>query len=192
MNRLHTTLCLVLLVLPQMAMSGEHETLDSNTAFFDGISQSYTIRAPHGFWMETYDAGYDGYSLAFVPDGESFEMASTMIALTLYRSDKVMLAEIMKSDSAAVTEQFGAGVASWEVDSVRNFNGETLVTRFFTDKTAFLPVIMMSYYDGGTETLVFELHITKSGLPRFLAESVFTDCVLGFKVLPKKELPLGD
>ncbi|MFH1687939.1 MAG: hypothetical protein ABIE70_10535 [bacterium] len=188
MNRIITALCLTALAATQTAAADKNETLDSNSAFFEGVDQSYTVRAPKGFWMETDNSGYDGYSLAFVPDGESYESASTMIGVTLYRTDDIATGDLIRTDSTAVMEQFGQDVVSWAVDSVRSFNGEVLATRFYDNKTAFLPLVMISYYDGGTEALVFELHITPSGLPRFLAESVFTDCVQNFKVLPMREL----
>jgi hypothetical protein len=87
-----------------------------------------------------------------------------------------------------VRAHFGPGVELWPVDNVENFGGQLMPTIYVNDSGRFLPLVMLSYWDGGAETVVFELMITENGLPRYLAEAVYTQCLRTFKAMPKRKI----
>ncbi len=176
------TICLI---APSALAEDSQYALDSNVAFFEGQSRSYVIRAPRNFVMLIDEAGYDGYSLAFVPAKEDYATASTTVGVTYYELGENKFADALNADTAALRNHFGPGLVMRPVDSVRNFAGEALITFFLDDKSRFVPAVMVAYYDGGTEMLIFELSITEDGLPRFVAEGLFTECLTRFKVLRK-------
>ncbi len=159
--------------------------LDSNVAFFEGETRSYVIRAPRNFVMVTDEATDDGYSLAFVPAKETYATAAATVGVTYYKLTENEFTDVLDSDTAAMRNHYGPGLVMRPVDSVRNFVGEILTTFYLDDKSRFIPAVMAAYYDGGTEMLIFELNITEDGLPRFVAEGLFTECLTRFKVLRK-------
>ena len=73
------------------------------------------------------------------------------------------------------------------MDSVFAGSGQVIQTFFINDTTRFIPNVMISYYNGQTEMLVFELVITDQAA-RIKAEDVFVECLEKLKVLPIGEL----
>ena len=167
---------------------GATATLDSSTAFFEGAQFNYIIPPPRGYEMLTAPAQRDGYSLAFVPKGEPYESASAFIAVTLYRALGHNLEDFVRSDTAAARAQFGAALEMWSEDSVRNFAGTPMKTIFFENKYRFIPLVMISYFNGDGDILIFELQIADGGMPRFTATQTFVDFLSYFKALRRKTL----
>ncbi len=178
------TTLLVVMMLP-IAASAEDFVLDSNTAFFEGEVYNYIVPAPRGFRMVTEPALADGFSLAFIPENEPYDKASITIAVSYLKLAGGTLDDVIAADTSAAREYFGEGMISWPVDSLRCFNGQTLRSYFFDNTTEFLPLVMMSYFNGRTDMVVFELYIEEDKLPRFQATELYTKCISLFRALKK-------
>ncbi len=180
---------LVLAALVASVAASEPEYfLDSNTAFYEGASVSYVIAPPAEFKLVVDRALDDGYSMAFIPEHDSYDSASVMITATFYRLTENTFDEILTADTIALREHYDPKLIIRPVDSVFLFSGDPIKTYYVDDKTRFIPTVMVSYYDSGDEILIFELTISASGLPRFLAERVYTSFLERVKVLKKGTL----
>ena len=179
-------LCLVLALMTSAAP--QEYVLDSNTAFYEGETQNYVAPPPPNFRLVTTEAANDGYSFAFIPVRDTYDSASLMITATIYRLTESGFDEVLTADTTALREHYGPELIVRPVDSVFLFNGDPTRTFYVDAKTRFIPTVMVSYCDGGSEIVIFELNIADGGLPRFLAESIFTRCLQHVKVLKKGEL----
>jgi hypothetical protein len=173
------------LVCSSAVLASEEFVLDSNTAFFEGEVYNYVIPAPRGFRMVVDTAMNDGYSLAFTPEDEPYDQASMMIAVSLLRTKGGSVEDVILADTSAARQHFGEDMVCWPVDSVRCFSGETLKGFFFDNKSQPQSLVMMSYFDGGSDVVVFELHVAENSLPRFQATEIYTRCISLFKALKK-------
>ncbi len=162
--------------------------LDSNTAFYEGETQNYVAPPPPNFRLVTTEAAIDGYSFAFIPEHDSYDSASVMITATIYRLTESGFDGVLTADTTALRKHYGPKLIVRPVDSLVLFNGDPTRTFYVDDKTRFIPTVMVSYCDGGSEIVIFELNIVDGGLPRFLAESIFTSCLQHVKVLKKGSL----
>jgi hypothetical protein len=161
--------------------------VDSNAAFYEGEKLNYVIYPPDGYKMVDYPAVQDGYSFAFIPRGQDYEDADLMIGVNIFKIRGMTFQEALAADTASVHKHYGANTVIWTVDSVFIRNGETIPTFYINDTTGFIPNVMMSYYDGNTEMVIFELVITDR-VARFKAEEVYVECLERFKVLQVGEL----
>ncbi|MDH4156737.1 MAG: hypothetical protein OEW00_05620 [candidate division Zixibacteria bacterium] len=176
--------------LPEAGNTGQF--LDSNTAFYQGSAYDYVVYAPAGFVMVIQEPIIDGYSLAFVPETDRYDSCGVMITAVFYdlaRHEKTgqVFEKILSSDTADMRRHYGENLVFRSVDSVLNANDEIIPTLYLEDKTRFIPNVMVSYYDGDTEMLIFELSIGE-GYPRFLAEGVYIECLRKFKRLKHGQL----
>ncbi len=176
--------------LPEADNAGQF--LDSNTAYYRGKLYDYVVYAPDGFVMVIEEPIKDGYSLAFVPETDRYDSCGIMITAVFYdlaRHKKTghSFERIVSSDTADMRRHYGENLVFRSVDSVLNANDEDIPTLYLEDKTRFIPNVMVSHYDGGTEMLIFELSIGE-GYPRFLAEGVYLECLRKFKRLKHGQL----
>ncbi|MBU8932757.1 MAG: hypothetical protein KOO62_02005 [candidate division Zixibacteria bacterium] len=166
-------------------------TLDSNTAFYEGRDTNYILSPPRGFGMEVETAQAAGYSFAFVPDKQSFDSADILIGATIYNlastENSVTFETVMTEDTARLRAHYGEHLLIWPVDSMMNFRGDIVPTFYFNDPQRFIPTVLVSYYDGGTEAIILELNISDR-TNRVGAERVFETCLNYFKVLKRKEV----
>ncbi len=65
---------------------------------------------------------------------------------------------------------------------MRNALDEIIPTVYVNDPASFVPTVMVSYYDGGSEVIILELIISPRQ-PRFQAEAVFETALRRFKPL---------
>jgi len=180
----------VLVTLPGLVGAIEAEsTLDSNTAVHEGKDLIYMMRPPAGFQLITEAAAADGYSIAFIPEGEPYDSATTTIAVTIFTIGKNPFWQLVMADTMALRRHFGPTADIRAIDSVANFDGRRLESVYINDPTRFIPNVSFSYFDGGSEVVIFELIITERGIPRFLAESLYYECILAFKTLPRRDEP---
>ena len=160
--------------------------LDSNTAFFPGQTQSYVLAPPSGFRLDTDGAAREGYSLAFIPDQQDYYEADIAIAATFLTEPdtdaNIPFTRTVEADTASISEYYGPFTEIWPVDSMFNASGEIVPTVYVNNDSSFIPTVLVSYYDGGTEMLILELIISDTQ-PRFRAEAVFEEMLLRFKVL---------
>ena len=82
---------------------------------------------------------------------------------------------------------YGPAITIQPVAPIPNRTGASLTTFYLNDTTAFLPHVMVSYFDGGTELVIFELVIDED-VVRVKAEDVFIACLQQFKTLRRGEL----
>jgi len=170
-------------------------TLDNNTAFFEGETVSYIISPPSGYVMVMDDAIADGYSFAFIPDGENYDSATVRIGIHIFRikeeqKSKFTIDDVISEDTSGIREHFGPSIIIREVDSVITKSGFAVRNFFLNDTTVFIPNVMMSYLHGGSEILIFDLSIILD-YPRFMAEQVYMECLENLKVLVKGKLETG-
>ena len=191
MRSLSLTLMLCLVLASAISATPPEYVLDSNTAFYEGETQNYVVPPPPNFRLVTTEAVNDGYSFAFIPESQTYDSADVYIGVTIMKLGRNLFDSVVAVDTIQIREHFGSGVTISPVDSVFNFSGTRIPTFYVDDKTRFIPTVMVSYCDGGSEIVIFELNIVDGGLPRFLAEGIFTQCLQRFKMLKKGELGLN-
>ena len=161
--------------------------LDSNTAFYEGETLNYIIYPPDDFRMVDWNTTVDGYSFAFIPRGETYEEADQIIGANIFKIRGLTFGEVIENDTATLREHYGGEVSIWLVDSVFTASGQLAPTFFINDPAAFIPNVMISYVDGQTEILIFELVVTDRAA-RLKAEDSFIECLEKLKVLSIGEL----
>ncbi len=171
---------------------GSSDKADKNISVFEGADYAYVIYPPGGYQLITEQAIEAGYSLAFIPEGQTYENASVIIDVNIFRlekakADNAYVIELIKDDIKQVRKHFGKSLTIHTVDSVFNANKRLMPTLYFNDSSRFIPTVMMSYFNGRSEIIIFQLSIGRSQ-PRFEAEDVFMDCLGAFKSLVKGDI----
>lgn len=161
--------------------------LDSNTAFYEGKTLNYIIHPPNHFKMVDWDATADGFTFAFIPKNQSYDEADFMIGANIFKLTDLSIDEVIARDTIALRKHYGDNVSIWPVDSIFTASGYEVPTFFINDPEIFLPNVMISYVNGETELLIFELIITDRAV-RMKAEDAFIECLSKLKVLPSAEL----
>jgi len=172
--------------------AGENGQTNKNASVFEGDKFAYVIYPPNGFKLVTDEAVDSGYSLAFIPKGQTYTNANIVIDVNVFKvktknADDVYLKELIKDDIGQLRSHFGKGLTISAVDSVYNTNKRLLPTFYFDDPNRFIPTVMMSYFNGGSEVIIFQLSIGKNQ-PRVKAEEIFLNCVNAFKSLIKEDI----
>lgn len=178
---------LVLLCAPIMAET----SLDSNVAFFEGETMNYIIYPPNDFQMVEWDATVDGYSFAFIPRGQTYEAADVVIGINLFKIRGLSFDKVVSSDTTSIREYFGKDIEIWPVDSVYASTGQEIVTFHIDRANSYIPNVMLSYVDGATELLVFELVVSENAT-RLIAEDRFVECLGKLKILVLGDLGYND
>ncbi len=173
-------------------LHADEAALDSNVAFFEGEQYNYVMYPPDGFQLITDEVKSAGYSLAFVPEGQLYDSADITIDINIFRfkqkrSKVDFFSELIKDDTLQIRKHYGKTLVIRPVDSVFNKDGRLLTTFYFNDSTRFIPTVMMSYFDGANEVLIFELTI-KRLQPKFVAEQKFTECLGKFRTLKSGDI----
>ncbi len=164
--------------------------LDSNTAFYEGEAFSYTMSAPDGYKLVTYFAKLDGYSFAFIPKDQTYDSASIILGVHIYKIRGMTFGDALLADTSAVRAHYGGDLILNPVEGTTNATNHSLTTFYLDDKSRFIPNVMMSYFPGGNEMVIMELVITP-GVMRVQAEEVFMSGLKRFKALMKGELGAG-
>ena len=191
MPKLNSIFLLAALLIASSLHAGE-VALDSNVAFFEGEQYNYVMYPPDGFQLITDEVKSAGYSLAFVPEGQLYDSADITIDINIFRfkqkrSKVDFFNELIKDDTLQIRKHYGKTLVIRPVDSVFNKDGKLLPTFYFNDSTRFIPTVMMSYFDGANEVLIFELTI-KRLQPKFVAEQKFTECLGKFRTLKSGDI----
>ncbi len=176
-------LCLV----ASVSASENASVLDSNTAFYEGETLNYVIPPPTGFKQVSHEAVNDGYSFAFVPDSVDYPNAEVIIGVNIYKIRGLSFEDVLTQDTISLRKHYGDSLRIWEVDSVITATGDLTCTYYLNDKQRFIPNVMISYFNGQTELLIFELIISEHVL-RVKAEDAFINCIQRFKALKRGEL----
>ena len=147
---------------------------------------------PDVFQLITDEVKSAVYSLAFVPDGQLYDSAEITIDINIFRfkqkrSKVDFFNELIKDDTLQIRKHYGKTLVIRPVDSVFNKDGRLLPTFYFNASTRFIPTVMMSYFDGANEVLIFELTI-KRLQPKFVAEQKFTECLGKFRTLKSGDI----
>ncbi|MEW6413613.1 MAG: hypothetical protein AB1483_14245 [Candidatus Zixiibacteriota bacterium] len=189
------TFMLLVLLAANLSAQDDDKVLDNNTAFFEGANHSYIMTPPDNFVMVMEPAISDGYSFAFIPDGESYDSASVMIGINIFSvkekiRESFSLEQLIMTDTSSIREHYGPTLVIEEVAPMVTKNQFTLRNIFLNDTTTFIPNVMFSYLDGGGEVLIFDLSISPD-YPRFMAEQAYNECLNRLKVLVKGQLDAG-
>ena len=187
-----TVIALSILIVPGLIAVGENGQTNKNASVFEGDKFAYVIYPPNGFKLVTDEAADSGYSLAFIPKGQTYSNANIIIDVNVFKvknksADDSYLKELIKDDINQMRGHFGRGLTIRAVDSVYNTNKRLLPTFYFDDPSRFIPTVMMSYFNGESEIIIFQLSIGKNQ-PRVKAEEVFLNCVSAFKSLIKEDI----
>ncbi|NOY88084.1 MAG: hypothetical protein GXO93_01680, partial [FCB group bacterium] len=151
---------------------------------YEGENHNYIIRPPDNFKMIIDEGSQDGYSFAFIPDSEDYDSASIIIGVNIYKIAKKKnfdIEQLIENDTTSLRKHYGGNLSISNVAPLNNQNGDQLKTIYLNDTTRFIPNVMMAYYYGDDEVLIFDLDISPA-IPRFLAEKIFTACLQHFKV----------
>ena len=162
-------------------------TLDSNSAFYEGESLNYVMSPPDGFRLVTYKAKFDGYSLAFIPDDEIYDSASVIIGVHIYKIRGMSFNEALVEDTNSIRGYYGKNLIINPIESLTNASHQKLTSFYLDNKQQFIPNVMISYFDGGSEMIIFEL-VIRDDVTRFKTEEPFVQCVQRFRSLKKGEL----
>ncbi|MDZ4723987.1 MAG: hypothetical protein SGI97_08815 [candidate division Zixibacteria bacterium] len=181
---------LIVTAIAVQASSKNNQTdfdLDSNTAFYEGETHNYIIEPPHGFVMNTIESRAEGYSFAFVLNGESYDSASMMIGVHFYRIRGMSFERALTVDTINLRTFFGAETKIQSVDKTPGGNGQLLVTFSIGDTSVDRAQVLIAYFDGKTEMIIFDLLVTPK-ISRSDALKVFLGAVKNFRTLARKEL----
>jgi len=137
--------------------------------------------------MTTSQAQLDGYSFAFIPEADNYDSASMIIGVHIYKIRGMSFTEALTGDTNSIRSYFGADLQLYPVDSLFSATGDRLTSFYLNQKKAFIPNVMISYYNGQSELVIFELVITEK-ITRVTAEDIFVKCIGSFKSLRKGEL----
>ena len=194
MKKIYTAL--VLIFITATAFASEADSLyDNNTAFYEGDSFSYIISPPDNFQMNSAEATDDGYSFAFIPSTEKYADASVLIGINIFKIKKskknpFTLDMLITDDTTAIRKHFGKEIEIAEVEPIQTATTDKLRTIYFESKSGMTPNVMMSYFDGKSEILIFDLTVTDT-VPRFQAEKIYLECLNKIKILTKGKLEVG-
>ncbi|HKK19869.1 MAG TPA: hypothetical protein VJ983_00225, partial [candidate division Zixibacteria bacterium] len=124
--------------------------------------------------------------------GDDYKSASVIIGVNIFKvkaeqQKQFTINELIGNDTTAIREHFGKEISIGEVDPIMTDDGHLLRTIYLNDSLSFIPNVMMSYYDGGTEVFIFDLSISNT-YPRFKAERYYLDCLKRFRVMLKGDL----
>lgn len=164
-----------------MAQSGT-PVLDSNTAYYEGEQLRYVFPAPRDFRMVTDEAIEDGYSFAFIPRHGEYRTALMTVGINIYKIRGISFDAVVSQDTASIREHYGKDLEIRPVDSVIAGSGETLKSFYLDSKSRFLPNVMVSYFDGKTELVIFELVIDPNAL-RPKAEQIYLAAIQDFRAM---------
>jgi hypothetical protein len=179
---------LLILALCGAAFAGQApQTDEQHAALYRGESLNYVITPPDQFSMVDWEATADGYSFAFIPSGQAYDSAEVTIGVNIYKIRGLVFRDVIARDTVALRKHYGKNVSIWSVDSVHTASGQSAHTFFINDTTRFIPNVMISYLDGRTEMLVFELVISERAA-RVKAEDAFMQCLNRMKALPIGQL----
>ncbi len=178
-----------------VSAAGPDSLLDNNTAFYEGKSYNYIIAPPDGYRMNSVESTDDGYSFAFIPNGEKYADASVIIGINIFKikttKDKPFTLDMLiTEDTTAIRKHFGKNIEISEVEPIQTATTDKLRTIYFNSEDNIVPNVMMSYFDGKSEILIFDLSITDR-VPRFQAEKIYLECIQHIKILTKGKLEVG-
>ncbi len=181
MRKVSLLLTLTFVLVSAMAAYGQ-TVIDSNTAFYQGENLRYVFPPARQLKMVSAEAIADGYSFAFIPRGDVYDSASMIVGVNIYKIRGLNFDSVITTDTSALHSHYGADVIIRPVDSVVAGSGEALRTFYIDSKKRFLPNVMVSYFNGGTEMVIFELVIAPQSI-RPKAEELYMACLTSFKAL---------
>lgn len=189
------SIIIILLTTLTVSASEADSLLDNNTAFYEGKSFNYIIAPPDGYQMNSVEATDDGYSFAFIPNGEKYADASVIIGINIFKikptkGKPFTLDMLITEDTTAIRKHFGKKIEISEVKPIQTATTDKLRTIYFNSDDSILPNVMMSYFNGKSEILIFDLSITDR-VPRFQAEKIYLECIRHIKILTKGKLEIG-
>lgn len=187
MNRLWVIVTSTLLLSVTVSGSELDSLTNKRAAFYEGESLDYVIQPPPGFRMVGQEAIDDGYSFAFVPDSSEYDGSAVLIGVNIFKIQDVTFEEVVTHDTTSMRHHYGDSLIIWEVDSVTIGDADPVKTFYLNDRTRFIPNVMVAYFEGGAEIVIFELIIAEQVL-RVTAEESFLACLQFSKVLQRNSI----
>jgi hypothetical protein len=187
MRKITSLIAAMVVILAGSAFASLDTDLDSNTAFYAGEDYNYVIEPPRHFKMISREAVDDGYSFAFIPEKDSYDSSNIKIGVNIYKIRGLDFETVVSNDTSSIRGHYGDDIVFHEVDSVFTKSGQPMKTFYINTQKRFIPNVMISYFDGGNELIIFELVISEDAL-RFVAEDKFVSCIRRARVMERREL----
>ncbi len=189
------TILILFFVTYSLSASEADSLYENNTAFYEGKTYNYIISPPVDFQMNTVESTDDGYSFAFIPNGENYSEASVIIGINIFkikenRNNSFSLEKLIEGDTTAIRKHYGKDIQISEVKAIQSATTDTMRTFYFNASKTILPNVMMSYLDGKSEILIFDLSISDKTV-RFKAEKIYLECLQRIKALTKGKIDVG-
>ena len=156
-------------------------------AFYEGETLNYVVQPPVGFRMVDYEASTDGYSFAFIPIEQTYQEADILIGVNIFKIRGLKFDDVVTQDTLMLRKHYGDSLRIWEVDSVKTGSGDPARTFYLNDNTRYIPNVMISYLNGQTELVIFELIVGEHVL-RVKAEESFLSCLRNTRAMERREL----
>ena len=84
MLKIFSFITILFLITPLLFSQEADSQYDDNTAFYEGEKFNYIIEPPSGFEMNSEESTDDGFSFAFIPNGEKYSEASIVIGINIF------------------------------------------------------------------------------------------------------------
>ncbi|HEX2897472.1 MAG TPA: hypothetical protein VHP63_05410 [candidate division Zixibacteria bacterium] len=190
--RMITALAFFCLAAYGIAGSEKSGYLDKNVSVYEGEKYAYVIYPPNGYQTIYDEAMAAGYSFSFIPLGQKYKTAKVAIDVNILRlekaqADNAYMIGFIKEDIKQLKKHFGKGLSIRTVDSVFNDTHVMMPTLYVNDTSRFVPTVMISYFNGVSEVIIFQLSINRNQ-PRPQAEEAFLNCIEAFKSLVKGDI----
>lgn len=185
---------LAFLCLATHGLAGKEKAgyLDKNVSVYEGKEYAYVIYPPNGYQTIYDESMAVGYSFSFIPLGQKYKTATVAIDVNILRlekarADNAYMIDFIKDDIKQLKKHFGNRLTIRTVDSVFNDTHMMLPTLYVNDTGRFVPTVMISYFNGVSEIIIFQLNIGRTQ-PRPQAEEAFLNCIQAFKSLVKGDI----
>ncbi|MCX6830485.1 MAG: hypothetical protein NT002_14555 [candidate division Zixibacteria bacterium] len=157
----------------------------SNSIYYAGQTFVSRITAPKGWVIDLENAQADGRSAACYPTGQKYYDYDRIVYIWIFKRDSLSFREFLTADSARYLKKY-PGVAFRKKDSLVLAEDRKICFMETVDPGGKSNIATVAYADAGTETIVFELNITR---PVLFAEteSVFIQMLKKFSQTRREE-----
>ena len=134
------------------------EPADTNYAYYEGETYSYTLEAPDKWTLNLEDAYADGYTAALYPEEESYINSKMTIYIWIFKNDSYTFQDFISADSAHYLKE-DENLEFWGTDSLGIDSGSYAIILQLDDPGGASELAMIGYINAVTEIVIFELHI---------------------------------
>ena len=176
---------LVLLLIATAGSAQNQEADSTDNIYYSGETYIYRITAPKGWVFDLENAQADGRSAACYPREQKYYDYDRIVYIWIFKRDSLSFRKFMTADSARYLKKY-SGLAFRKKDSLVLAEDRKICFMETVDPGGKSNIASVAYADAGTETIVFELNITR---PVLFAEteSAFVQMLKKFFLTKKEE-----